>query len=105
VLTFDSSENKPAAADLVMEKDGKVSGQIRFKSPMDDSDLVGEFTGRVSGKRVKLDGRVKIGGFEADVVIDGQLEGDAIRGEARWKFSGGEQTRKFTAARAPKGVR
>jgi hypothetical protein len=102
-LTFDSAENKPASADLKMEKDGKVKGTITFKSPADDSDLTGDFEGQVAGKHMQLEGHVKIGGFEADVVIDGQVQADGFQGEARWKFSGGEQTRKFKATRAPKG--
>lgn len=102
-LEFDSAENKPASADLKMDKDGKVTGSMTFKSPADDSDLTGEFEGHVAAKRILLNGHVKIGGFEAEVVIDGKMEADAIEGEARWKFSGGEQTRKFKASRAPKG--
>ncbi len=102
-LTFDSAENKPASAELKMEKDGKVKGTMTFKSPADDSDLSGDFEGQVAGKKMQLEGHVKIGGFEAEVVIDGQLEADGMQGEARWKFSGGEQTRKFKATRAPKG--
>ena len=86
-----------------MEKDGKVKGTMTFKSPADDSDLTGDFEGQVAGKKVQLDGHVKIGGFEAEVVVEGTLEADGMQGEARWKFSGGEQTRKFKATRAPKG--
>jgi imidazolonepropionase-like amidohydrolase len=102
-LEFDSTENKPASADLKMDKDGKVTGSVTFKSPADDSDLTGDFEGHVAAKRILLNGHVKIGGFEAEVVIDGKMETDAIEGETRWKFSGGEQTRKFKASRAPKG--
>jgi imidazolonepropionase-like amidohydrolase len=102
-LELDAAENKPASADLKMDKDGKVTGSIQFKSPTDDSDLSGDFEGNVAGKRILLKGHVKIGGFDDEVVIDGKIEADAIEGETRWKFSGGEQTRKFKAKRAPKG--
>ena len=105
VLEFEQADAKPATAELKMAKDGKVTGSMRFKSPIDESDLAGDVEGQVAGKKMKLTGRVKIGGFEAEITLDGELAGDDMKGEARWKFSGGEQASKFNAKRGPKEER
>jgi imidazolonepropionase-like amidohydrolase len=102
VLEFEQADTKAATAELKMAKDGKVTGSVRFKSPIDESDLTGDVEGQVAGKKMKLKGRVKIGGFEAEIGIDGELAGDDMKGEARWKFSGGERVSKFSAKRGPK---
>lgn len=102
-LTFTDPQSKPAAADLKMDKDGKVTGTMRFKNPMDDSESTGAFEGQVAGRKIRIEGRVKTAQFEADVVVDGELDGDSWKGEARWKFPNRERTRPFTASRGPKG--
>jgi imidazolonepropionase-like amidohydrolase len=99
---FDTPEAKPAVADLKMSKDGGVKGTVRYRSPVDDKESSGEFEGKVAGKKIKLTGKVKIGTFESQVEIDGEIQGDSMTGTTAWKFSGSEDSRKFKATRKPK---
>lgn len=103
-LEFDTPEAKPAIAELTMSKDGGVKGTIRYKNPTDDKESTGEFEGRVAGKKLKIAGKVKIGNFEAQVEIEGEIEGDTMTGSTAWKFSGAEDSRRYTATRKPKGA-
>lgn len=100
-LVFENPDVKPASAELTMARDGTLEGVLRFKSPFDDSDLQGDFTGRVAGKKLRLSGRVKVSNFEAEVAIDGELEGSTWKGSTSWNWSGGENTSKFEATRKP----
>jgi hypothetical protein len=102
VIEFDQPDAKPATAEFKMDKDGRVKGPIRYRNPTDDAEMSGDFEGQVAGKKMRVTGRVKIGEFEADVTIDSELSGDEMKGETRWKFSGGEDSRKFHASRTPK---
>jgi hypothetical protein len=99
---FDMPEAKPAIGELKMSKDGELKATIRYRNPADDKETSGEFTGRVGGRKVKLSGKVKIGNFEAQVEIDGDVQGDSMTGTTAWKFSAGEDARKFKATRKPK---
>jgi len=101
---FDTPDAKPAVADLKMSKDGAVKGTIRYRSPVDDKESSGEFEGRVASKKLKLTGKVKIGSFESQVEIDGDVDGDTMTGSTAWKFSGSEDSRHFKATRKPKGA-
>lgn len=98
---FDNPDAKPATAELKMTKDGAVKGTIKYRNPADDSEMSGEFEGQVAGKKFKLTGKVKIRGFEAGVEIEGEIKGDDMTGTTTWKFSGGEDSRKFTGQRKP----
>ena len=51
---------------------------------------------------MRLTGRVKTGPFDADVTIEAEIDGDAMKGETAWKWSGGQETRHFKAKREPK---
>jgi imidazolonepropionase-like amidohydrolase len=101
---FDTPDAKPAVAELKMSKDGAVKGTIRYRSPVDDKESSGDFEGRVASKKLKLTGKVKIGSFESQVEIDGDVDGDAMTGSTAWKFSGSEDSRHFKATRKPKGA-
>jgi imidazolonepropionase-like amidohydrolase len=100
---FDMPEAKPAIGELKMSKDGELKATIRYRNPADDKETSGEFTGRVGGRKLKLSGKVKIGNFEAQVEIDGDVQGDSMTGTTAWKFSAGEDARHFKATRKPKG--
>ena len=100
-LAFDSPDTKPASAELTMARDGKLRGKLRFKSPFDDTDLAGELTGQVAGKKVRLTGRVKVSNFESEVVLEGELEGATWKGSTTWRWSGGENTSTFKGTRKP----
>lgn len=101
-LAFDSPDAKPASAELTMARDGKLRGTLRFKSPFDDSDLEGEVSGQVAGRKLRLTGRVKVADFEAEVALDGELEGASWKGSTTWKWSGGENTSTFKGTRKPR---
>jgi imidazolonepropionase-like amidohydrolase len=101
---FDMPEAKPAIGELKMSKDGELKATIRYRTPADDKETSGDFTGRVGGRKLKLSGKVKIGNFEAQVEIDGEVQGDSMTGTTAWKFSAGEDARHFKATRKPKGA-
>lgn len=102
VLDFDTPESKPATAVLSMDKAGAVKGTIRYRSPVDDTDISGDFAGQVAGQKLQLEGRMKFGAFEAEVQVSAELEGETMTGESRWKWSGGEDARHFKGRRSPK---
>ena len=101
-LDIDMPNAKPVNAVLEMKKDGKVKGTVQFPNPAGEADLSGEFEGKVAGKKMRLTGRVKTGPFDADVTIEAEIDGDAMKGETTWKWSGGQETRHFKAKREPK---
>jgi hypothetical protein len=61
-----------------------------------------ELAGKVAGKKLHLEGKLPLGNFELAVSMDATLEGDSMKGVARWKGSEHEDTLNFTAARKPK---
>ena len=85
-----------------MDKDGAVTGKMRFKSPNDETERVSDFEGKVAGKKIRITGKVQFGNFEADVVVEGEIEKDEIRGKALLKFPNREDSRAYTATRKPK---
>ncbi len=94
---------RPATAELKMEKGGDVSGTIRFKSPNDETERSADFEGHVAGKKIRLTGRVKFGSFEADVVIEGEIDKDEMKGTELLKFPNREDSRAYKATRKPHG--
>ena len=98
---FESPAAKPAKGELEMKHDGSVKGTIRYRNPADDSEMAGTFEGHVAGKKVKLEGSVKIGEYQAHVEIEGEIQGDEIIGTTDWKWSGGEDSRRFKASKDP----
>jgi len=100
-LEFDNPRARPATAELKMEKEGDVHGTLRFKSPNDETERSAEFEGHVAGKKIRLTGRVKFGNFEADVVIEGEIEKDEMKGTEILKFPNREDSRAYKATRKP----
>lgn len=101
-LEVEGSPSPPATAELKMEPDGKVTGEVRYRATAESEEIRGAFEGRLRGKTLRLKGRLKFGTFEADVEISGELDGDEWRGETRWKSSEGDDVRKLTGRRNPK---
>jgi len=101
-IEFDDPQAPPATAELSITKEGAVTGTVRYRSPGDDSERTGEFEGSLDGAKLRLSGKVRLGNFEAEVVLEGEIEKDAMKGTTTWKFPGGEDTRAFKAARKPK---
>ncbi len=100
-IEFDNPRSRPATAELKMEKDGDVKGTIRFKSPNDETERTGDFEGHVAGKKIRITGRVKFGDFDADVVVEGEIEKDDLKGTATLKFPNREDSRAYKATRKP----
>ncbi|MDP6763877.1 MAG: amidohydrolase family protein [Planctomycetota bacterium] len=100
-LSFESDEAPDATMSLEMAPTGSVSGSFVTTSPINGEKVAGDLTGQVWGKTVRLQGKISFGAFEAALRFEGTLEGDTIRGESGWRFSGGEETSEFTARRTP----
>lgn len=104
-LTFDDSNVKPVSGELTMAPDGAVKGTFRFKSPQNDTESEGTFEGQVAGKKLRVEGRVKFGNFEPEVIIEGELDGAAMKGSVTFKRRNGERVNTFRAEKKPKQVR
>ncbi len=89
-------------ASLTMAPDGSVKGTFRFKSPMNDTESEGNFEGQVAGKKLRVEGRVKMGNFEPEFVIEGEIEGATMKGSVTIKRRNGERVNSFKAERKPK---
>ncbi len=101
-LTFDDPDVKPASGELTMAPDGSVKGTFKFKSPMNDTESEGSFEGQVAGKKLRVEGRVKMGNFEPEFVIEGEIEGATMKGSVTIKRRNGERVNSFKAERKPK---
>lgn len=103
-LVFEAERaTEPTRLELAMDADGAVKGTIRFFSPFAAEEVRGEVSGQVVGGTLRLDARLDISGFDVDTTLRGELLGDALEGEATWRFSQGEQTARFRATREPRG--
>jgi hypothetical protein len=100
-MEFDNPRARPATAELKMEKSGDVRGTIRFKVPNDETERSGEFEGHVAGKKIRLTGRMKFGNFDVDVVVEGEIEKDEMKGTETLKFPNREDARSYKATRKP----
>jgi hypothetical protein len=101
-IEFDNPRARPATAELKMDKGGDVRGTIRFKAPNDETERSGDFEGHVAGKKIRITGRVKFGNFDADVVVEGEIEKDEMKGTATLKFPNREDARAYKATRKPR---
>jgi hypothetical protein len=96
---FEGPRARPATAELSMDKEGVVKAKFRFKAPNEEADRVGDFEGKVAGKKIRLSGKVKFGNSDVDVVVEGEIEKDEIKGKALLKFPNREDSRPYTATR------
>jgi imidazolonepropionase-like amidohydrolase len=104
-LTFDDAAVKPATGELTMQPDGAVEGTFRFTSQVSGTESEGKFEGQVAGTKLRVEGRVKQGNFEPEVVIEGEIDGAAMKGSVTWKRRSGERVNTFRAERKPKSAR
>lgn len=93
-------EDSEAVATLALE-DGKVSGTFAVDNPMTGSRLEVPATGELSGNRLSLSAHLDFGGFEVDVEVTGDIDGDAFRGDIVIRGEFGERTTSATGTRAP----
>jgi len=99
-VTYEDQTGDPAVLELDMHEDGEVAGTLSFESP-DGSPSSSEVSGRLSGRRLTLEGKIDLGQFSARIRITAEVGEDAFSGDATWKFSGGEDSNSFTARRKP----
>ncbi len=96
---FEGPRARPATGELTMEKDGTVKGTMRFQGPNDEPPSASAFEGKVAGKKIRLSGKVKFGNNDVEVVVEGEIEKDEIRGKSTLKFPNRERSQPFTAKR------
>lgn len=99
-VAYEDQSGPPATLTLEMTEAGEVTGTLSFKTP-DGTTSESEMSGQLSGRDLSLKGSIEMGQFSARIRIEGAVEGDSLRGDATWKFSGGEDSNSFTATRKP----
>lgn len=99
-VVYSDQTGEPAVLELDMQEDGEIIGTLSFEGPGGEASS-SEVTGSVSGHHVTLKGSIEMGQFSAKIRIEGDVEGDSFKGDATWKFSGGEDSNSFTAKRKP----
>jgi hypothetical protein len=101
-FSFERPEAQPGSGQLAMKPDGTLSGSLQVRLPGAQEQQVIELTGKVTGKKLHLEGRVSVGNFELNLAVDATLEGDTMKGTTRWKGSENEDSLGFSATRKPK---
>jgi hypothetical protein len=102
LIEYETPPGRSATAELEMKPGGDVRGTVRYKNPNEENERSGDFEGHVAGKKIRLTGQVKFGNFEAEVVLEGEIDKDEMTGTTTWKFSRREDVRRFKATRTPK---
>lgn len=97
-LDYDAPQASDGEAELRMEKDGKVEGTLRGKSP-DGSALEVKVSGRLSEKTLRVSGDTTIAGRSVELVLEGEIDGDTWKGTLTVPRA---DVLSFTAQRAPK---
>jgi hypothetical protein len=87
---------------LEMSADGDVTGKWTSKSPRDDSEMVSDVTGHLSGTTLTIEVKLSFGEREFTQKLSGELTADAWSGDLTAQRGGGETTSPFTATRKPK---
>jgi imidazolonepropionase-like amidohydrolase len=105
-VTIEMEEgDEPLAAtfELRLAEDGSVTGTMRFKSPMDGSEVSAELEGTLSGKELELESTVEMTGLELEVFFTAAIEGDSMTGTSRAVVPGADeaQSSSFRATRKP----
>lgn len=99
-VAYESQEGAPATLLLEMTEAGEVSGSLVF-TPPGGNPVESELSGTVTGAAFKLTVQLDLSGFSAKMQLEGTIDGDAISGDATWKYSGGEETDSFQGTRKP----
>ncbi len=97
-ITYEAPEVPSGELEIRMEKDGSVEGTLRGKSP-DGAPVEAEMSGQVSGKKLKVSGTLQVGEFRAELVLEGELDGDSWSGSLTGVMPEGVG---FSAQRTPK---
>jgi hypothetical protein len=92
-------------AELTMEPDGSVSGKITTRNPMDESELVMECEGSLSGTELELSMQMTFGEFSREVELKGEVDVDEFTGEYVTQGRGGERSNPAKGTRTPRGER
>jgi len=97
--------DEPMTMTLEMSEEGEVSGSIKAKNPMDQSDMTADVSGTVSGTDVSLNLSFDVGGMSVKVEMTGTIDGDTMTGDTEIEFPGGSQSAKFKGTREPQSAR
>lgn len=102
VFRFERPDAQPARAHLDMQSDGTLSGtlQVRLPGAQDEQSIA--LAGRLSGRKLHLEGKLPLGNFVLVLSLDGQLQGETLEGTSRWKGSEHVDSLPFSATRKPK---
>ena len=99
---FERPDAQPAEAHLEMQPDGTLGGTLLVHLPGTQGPQSIALVGRLAGRKLHLDGKLPLGNFVLVLALDGQLEGDTLKGTSRWKGSEHEDSLPFRATRKPK---
>jgi hypothetical protein len=72
----------PGTLTLEMQPDGSTSGKLATKNPMDQSDLLVELSGSLSGTSLELRGTIDLGSFQIGLTLTLEVDGDSLSGQA-----------------------
>jgi len=97
-ITYDVPQVPSGELEIRMEKDGSVEGTLRGKSP-DGAPVEAAMSGQVSGKKLKLSGTLEVGDFRAELVLEGEIDGNSWSGSLTGVMPTGVG---FSAQRTPK---
>ncbi|MDP6954506.1 MAG: hypothetical protein QF599_00920 [Planctomycetota bacterium] len=100
-LEFSGGDARPATAEITMDDDGLLTADCMFTSP-EGQPFPMELEGRVSGSSLRLKGQAEpMEGFVIEVSLRGEFESGGLKGKARWKGPGFDESTAFSAVRKP----
>ena len=88
---------------LEMSEDGTVEGEHQSENPMDDSELITDVTGYVSGNELVLDATLEFASFSMDLGYELTIEDEALSGAVTYtaEFFAEPMERAVEGARTP----
>jgi len=81
LLVENDGETSEAELTVEMAEDGAVTGELVQENPMDQSEMVIELSGQVSGTTMTLSGTFEVGDFSVDFEYELEIDGDELSGE------------------------
>ena len=102
-VEIERSDAPPASLKLEMTSDGTVTGTWRGRPPGGtEQPIEVELEGRLARRSLRLSGRVEVAGAGLSLVLEGEIEGQELRGQLAWTGPAGPESQSYTATRAPK---
>lgn len=97
-ITYEAPQVPSGELEIRMQKDGSVEGTLRGKSP-DGAPVEAAMTGKVTAKKLKVSGTLEVGDFRAELVLEGEMDGNSWSGSLTGVLPNGVG---FSAQRTPK---